>query len=52
MKQLEENSRFSPYDLDNDGTVSDDEIDKANKKTKSIIKSTMETLNNLIPRRK
>ena len=29
-----------------------DEIDKANKKTKSIIKSTMETLNNLIPRRK
>ncbi len=29
-----------------------DAIDKANKKTKSIIKSTMETLNNLIPRRK
>ena len=29
-----------------------DAIDKANKKTKSIIKSTMATLNNLIPRRK
>ena len=29
-----------------------DKIDDANKKAKSIIKSTMETLNNLIPRRK
>ena len=29
-----------------------DAIDKANKKTKSFIKSKMETLNNLIPRRK
>ena len=37
------------YDELNDAM---DAIDKANKKTKSIIKSTMETLNNLIPRRK
>ena len=29
-----------------------DKIDDANKRAKSIIKSTMETLNNLIPRRK
>ena len=29
-----------------------DKIDDANKRAKSIIKKTMETLNNLIPRRK
>ena len=29
MKQLEENSRFSPFDFDGDGIVTDDEINKA-----------------------
>ena len=29
MKQLEENSKLNPYDFDNDGIVTDDEIEKA-----------------------
>ena len=29
MKQLEENSKLNPYDFDNDGIVTDAEIDKA-----------------------
>ena len=29
MKQLEENSKLNPYDFDNDGIVTDAEIEKA-----------------------